>query len=133
MREALPDVDIFSLVPEGSSHFPFILVRRHFTGQYWRGDVRGFVNQFYLKVDAFTMDPDGDEEGAILIEAARVALHDAIGKEVPGAGHLIYVQHLYTRQAENWATGNGAVEYADLPTGVWRYEAIFRLQTRHRP
>ncbi len=50
---------------------------------------------------------------------------------MPGRGHLTRVQMTSApRRVTDWATATGPVQYADLPTGVWRYETQYRIGIR---
>lgn len=142
LREAIPDVPIYSTIPEGVDEIPYVLARKHFTQQWWAGDNRGFINDVWLKVETFTQDPGfvdattpgGDDQGSVLSEIVRKALRDSVGKVVPGVGHIAQFQVINdARRAADWTTATGPVQYADLPLGTWRYEAIYRLRTRHQP
>lgn len=96
------------------------------------GDVR-FVDSVLLQVNVFTQDPDADEEGAILSDAVRAVLYGAYRNQivVPERGHISYFHvRQPPKRAADWATATGPVQYADLPTGVMRYEAIYQLGIR---
>jgi hypothetical protein len=69
----------------------------------------------------------------MLAEAVRVALRDAWldHHSVPGRGHIVRVDMTSApRRVTDWATATGPVQYADLPTGVWRYETAYRIAIR---
>ncbi|OKI45111.1 hypothetical protein [Micromonospora sp. CB01531] len=131
LREGLPGVPVQSLIADDQT-FPLVLPRRvpHF-GE-WAADQR-FTDQADVIIHCFAQDPNGDEDAAILSEAVRVVLRDAWlnQKSVPGRGHLIRVDMTSApRRATDWATATGPVQYADLPTGVWRYETAYRIDIR---
>ncbi|MFJ1932620.1 hypothetical protein ACIOGZ_08070 [Kitasatospora sp. NPDC088160] len=131
LREGLPGVPVQTLI---SLHqqFPLVLVRRDPTWGEWQGDTR-FTDAARVVVHTFAPDPDGDEDAAILGEAVRVVLRDAWLKQqvYPRLGHIIRVDmNSAPRRAADWATATGPVQYADLPTGVTRYEAIYDIQIR---
>ena len=131
LREGLPGVTVQSLISIGQQ-FPMVLVRRAPHMGEWTGDPR-FVDSADVVVHTFAEDPDGDEDAAILAEAARVVLRDAwlANKAVPGRGHITRVEMTSApRRVADWATATGPVQYADLPTGVWRYESGYRIQIR---
>lgn len=131
LRERLPDVRVQSLI-DLDQKFPLILVRRTDSPGYWSGDAR-FVDDARIKIDTFCEDPNGDEDAALLAEAVRVALRDAWlePKVYPGLGHITYTEMVYAPvRTPDWATASGPVQYADLPSGVWRYETEFDVEIR---
>lgn len=132
LRAGLPDVPIFSYIPETALPF-FVLVRRLSGLGDWDGDQRGFVDEGRFAVHAFTQDPDGDWKGAVLSEAVRVVLRNAWLKHwsSPELGSVIRIQmHQEPSRVTDWATSAGPVQYADLPTGYWRYESTYSIQIR---
>lgn len=131
LRAGLPDVPVFSLIPEKPPEI-FILVRRAPGIGDWSGDPR-FTDTGRFDVHTYTGDPDGDWKGATLQEAIRVVLRNAwLGKfSSPELGSVIEIQMTSEpgRQTD-WATSAGPVQYADLPTGFWRYEATYAIHIR---
>ncbi|MFI5861812.1 hypothetical protein [Streptomyces sp. NPDC051546] len=131
LREGLPGVRVKSLV-DLHEEFPLVLVRRDPTWGEWQGDTR-FTDAARVVINCFVPDPNGDEEAAILSEAVRVVLRNAwLNQKVyPRRGHIIRVDmNSAPRRATDWATATGPVQYADLPTGVWRYESIYDVHIR---
>jgi len=131
LREGLPGVRVKSLV-DLHEQFPLVLVRRDPTWGQWQGDTR-FTDAARIVINTFAPDPNGDEDAAILGEAVRVVMRDAWLKQkvYPRLGHIIRVDlNSAPRRASDWATATGPVQYADLPTGVWRYESIYDVQIR---
>lgn len=131
IRESIPEVPVYSLIPDDAPPM-FILVRRMPGLGRWDGDPR-FVDSGRFYVHTFTTDPDGDEKGALLSEAVRVVLRNAWleHKGVPGRGYVISInmQSEPSRRSD-WATASGPVQFADLPTGMWRYEATYDILVR---
>ncbi|MFI2673901.1 hypothetical protein ACH5AU_30835 [Streptomyces albidoflavus] len=131
LRRRLPGVRVASLI-DANQQFPLVLVRRDPSFGAWQGDTR-FTDAARVSVHTFAEDPDGDEDAAILGEAARVALRDAwLAQEViPGRGHITRCDlNSPPRRVADWATATGPVQYAALPTGVWRYEAVYDIHIR---
>lgn len=131
LREGLPGVHVNSLIAK-TQKFPLVLARRLPQFGVWSGDPR-FTDAADVVVQTFAEDPDGDQDAALLAEAVRVVLRDAAIKQkvIPGKGHLKKVQMTSApRRATDWATATGPVQYADLPTGVWRYETQFFISIR---
>lgn len=131
LREGLPDVPVYSLIPEEAPP-AFVLARRlHGMGS-WDGDPR-FTDSGRFFVHTFTSDPDGDEKGALLSEAVRVVLRNAwlAHKNLPGLGSIISIKMLSEPSRKtDWATASGPVQFADLPTGFWRYESTYDIKIR---
>jgi hypothetical protein len=131
LRDKLPSMRVRSLI-EDTPSYPFLLVRRDPVFGGWTGDSR-FVDSAEIAVHAFCQDPNGDEDAARLSEAVRVLLYAAAREQkvYPGLGHIVSVEMTSApRRAPDWATATGPVQYADLPTGVWRYETKYRIEIR---
>lgn len=131
LRQQLPDVQCYSLIPEAPPAF-FIAARRVPVLGDWEGDER-FVDVASMSVECFAQDPDGDEKGAILSEAARVGLRNAwrANITIPNRGSLTRctMRSEPTRKSD-WATSTGPVQYADLPNAWIRYETTYDLIIR---
>ncbi|MFD6636768.1 hypothetical protein ACFWDN_13235 [Micromonospora chalcea] len=131
LRDGLPGVQVKSLISPRQT-FPLVLPRRMPQFGVWSGDPR-FTDAADVTIHTFAEDPDGDTDAALLGEAVRVVLRDAVKAQrvIPGKGHLIKAQMTSApRRATDWATATGPVQYADLPTGVWRYETQFFIAIR---
>jgi hypothetical protein len=131
LREGLPDVSVVSLIPqEVPEHF--VLVRRLQSLGDWHGDPR-FTDEGRFAIHTYTADPDGDYKGAILSEAVRVVLRNASlhGWRHPDLGSVIEIAMVSEpTRATDWSTSTGPVQYADLPTGYWRYQSSYTLSVR---
>lgn len=128
LRAALPEMQVNSLIALDQT-FPAVVVRRADSFGEWGGDDR-FTDSALLYVHTFCEDPDGDEDAALLAEAVRVVLRDAWLNQtvIEGRGHLTRVKMSGApRRAPDWASATGPVQYADLPTGVHRYETRFQI------
>lgn len=131
LRAGLPGISVQSLISK-SQTFPFVLVRRDPSWGTPGGDTR-FTDSARVAVNCLCQDPNGDEDAAILSEAVRIVLRESWlkPKVYPGLGHITRVDLASTpRRATDWATATGPVQYADLPTGVWRYESAYDIQIR---
>lgn len=131
LREGLPDVAIVSLIAEAPPEY-FVLVRRMAGMGIWRGDER-FTDSGRIAVHVFTSDPDGDEKGALLSEAVRVVFRNASRSNWrdPDLGSVIRIKMVSEPSRKtDWASATGPVQYADLPTGKWRYESAYEIRTR---
>lgn len=131
LREYMPGVVIRTLIPD-LDRVPFIQLRRNPGNGYWHGDPR-FVDHAKIQVNTFTKDPDGDTKGALWSEAVRVAFRK-IGEDCythPQLGSItrIKMENEPARKSD-WATATGPVQYADLPTGIWRYETTYSVRIR---
>lgn len=132
LRPGLAGIPVQTLINDNQA-FPLVLVRRGDNFGNWGGDLRGFMDDAELIIHAFAEDPDGDEDAAILAEAVRVVLRDAwlSNTVIPGRGHLTGMKMTSPpRRVSDWATSTGPVQYADLPTGVHRYEIRFEVAIR---
>ena len=130
LRDGMPEMQVKSLISKDQT-FPLVMARR-MPNLGDEGDTR-FTEIATIAVHAFVPDPNGDEDAAILSEACRVVLRDAWlnHKTFPGLGHIsTFEMTSAPRRVTDWATATGPVQFADLPTGTWRYEAIYRLEIR---
>lgn len=133
LREGLPDIPVYSLIPESVPEH-FVLVRRLAGLGDWDGDPR-FTDTGRFVIQAFTADPEGDYKGAVLSEAVRVVLRNASFSKWshPDLGSVIEIQMTSEpNRRTDWATASGPVQYADLPTGLWRYESTYSIHVRSR-
>lgn len=129
LRDGLPGIQVNTLIAQHQT-FPLVLIRRQPTFGQWDGDAR-FTDAARVAIYTFCEDPDGDEDAAILGETVRVILRDAVNVVVSGRGHLTRVQlNSSPRRVTDWATSTGPVQYADLPTGIYRYESLYDLDIR---
>lgn len=130
LREALPGARIYSEVP-ADDVFPYAVVRNAPTERFWNGDDR-FVDWATIFVHVFTENPDADRKAAIFSDAIRVALRDAWLNQTDSGHGYICAYRMTNRptRRSDWATAQGPVQYADLPTGTTRYEAMYALQIR---
>lgn len=131
LREGLPDVPVLTLIPETLT-YPMVHVRRMHSLGDWAGDPR-FTDSARFLIYTFTEDPNGDENGALLQEAVRVVLRNAWldHKNVAGLGSIIKIKLLSEPvRRPDFAPAQGPVQFADLPTGIWRYESNYSVAIR---
>src|SRR5881392_2279790 len=133
LRRGLPDTPAYSLIPEDPE--PHFVTARKVPGfGNWekQGDPR-FVDFARFVIMCFTRDPDGDLKGAQLSDAVRVVLRTAWLEHwsFDGLGSVIEIEMWQepSRRAD-WATSVGPIQYADLPTGYWRYETNYTIKVR---
>lgn len=97
---------------------------------------QAFTEAALIEVNTITEGLNADADGAELQEACRHALLLAQRRQlvVPGVGVINRIQSSTkaTRQSD-WATASGLVQYATLPSGAIRYEAIYKLLLRPDP
>ena len=129
LRQGLPGIDVQTLIADDQT-FPMVLVRTQADWGDWAGDPR-FIDAATISIQAFCQGLNGDVDASLLSEAVRVVLRDSVNKPMPDLGHLIKVQMMgHPRRVTDWATSAGPVQYADLPTGVWRYESTYQIAMR---
>lgn len=129
LRDRITTVPVKSLIQMDQS-FPSVVVHRGATWGDWNGDPR-FLDAAILDVFAFTDGDEADADGALLSEAVRVVLIEAINKVYPGKGHLTKVRMLTSPQnVPDWDTATGPVQFADLPVGVTRYQTVYAVEIR---
>ena len=135
-RDAMPDVKFRTMIPyEQQSLFEtgeFVLIRRAPELGYWLGH-ESLLDEGVLLVNVFTQGHDADTRGALISEAIRVTLRDSWRNQhyYPGIGCINFVRVLAapTRKTD-WQASTGPVQFADLPTGTYRYESQYRLRVR---
>lgn len=129
LRDRITTVPVKSLIEEDQT-FPAIVARRGGSWGDWDGDPR-FLDSGQIEVFAFTDGLEGDKEAAQLSDAVRVVLRDAVNKVFPGLGYLTKVNLISApKMVPDWDTAVGPVQYADLPTGVTRYESVYAVEIR---
>jgi len=129
LRDGLPDTAVQTLI-NGKQTFPFVMLRSTGSWGTWQGDER-FIDSSTIEVHAFCKGINADADANLLSEAVRVILRDSRNKVVPDKGHLISVEMLdRPSRSPDWATSVGPVQYADLPTGVERWETTYRVTIR---
>lgn len=124
-------VETVATIPQAVT-FPMVLVRR-LPGHLEFGSDHLYIEGGLISVHTFTEGLDGDQDGARLQEAVRVVLRNAWLNRVvvEGVGHLIGIRRVNEpHRVPDWATSTGPVQYADLPTGTWRYESSFAFGLR---
>lgn len=129
LRPRLPGVSVQTLVNDDQT-FPFVLVRTNGDWGSWSGDPR-FIDTAQLNIQVYCDGLNADSDAALLSEAVRVILSDAVNMVVPGYGYLTKADlSQRPRRVADWASSTGPVQYADLPTGVYRYESIYEIAVR---
>jgi len=131
LRDGLPEaIHVNSLVADGQE-WPLVLVRRGLDWGFWAGDPRGFIDSGTLAISVFCDGLEADSDAAYLSEAVRVILHRSVNKVVSGLGYLTEVDlDNAPHRVTDWASATGPVQFADLPTGVMRYETTYSLGIR---
>lgn len=130
LRDKITTIPVQSQINDDQV-FPAIVIHRgDVIGEWWGGDPR-FVDHARLDVFCFTEGPDADRDGSLLAEAIRVVMRDSVNIVVPGLGHITRVEMTSPpRNAADWDTATGPVQYADLPAEVVRYSTTFALEVR---
>lgn len=127
LRKYLPDVPAFSLIPRDLGDMGvFLLVRRITPTGFWSGH-DSLADEASLRVMGYVKGIEADRDGALLLEAVRVAFRTCHVEQhvFPGVGSLarVWMEQEPVRRAD-WDTSAGPVQYADLPAGWQRYEMI---------
>lgn len=130
LRAGLPDaIHVNSLIADDQT-FPLVLVRRTPDWGWWEGDER-FIDQGQITIHAYAYGVEADSDAAFLSEAVRNVLRVSKNVVVPELGHISHIEMIGSpHRASDWATSSGPVQYADLPTGVVRYESVYKLTLR---
>jgi hypothetical protein len=130
LRERITTIPVQSQIYDDQT-FPAIVIHRgDLMGEWWGGDPR-FIDHARLDVFCFVDGLDADEDGMLLSEAVRNALRGSVNKVVPGLGYLTEVTMTNPpRNAADWDTATGPVQYADLPAEVVRYATTYALSVR---
>lgn len=130
LRRRITSVPVQSQIYDDQT-FPAIVIHKgDMIGEWWGGDPR-FLDTAKLDVFCFTSGLNGDEEGALLSEAVRVALRSCVNEVIPELGYLTAVTMTSPpRNAADWDTATGPVQYADLPSEVVRYATTYTLSIR---
>jgi hypothetical protein len=131
LKDGLPGINVQTLI-EIDQTFPLVLPRRMASYGGGTADPR-FTDSASVAVYVFVSDPNGDEDAGILSEVVRVLLRNAWldHRVIPGRGHITHIEmSAPPHRVTDWATASGPVQYADLPSGVWRYETRYLVESR---
>lgn len=129
-------VHVGSLLPDDfTNKLPFVLVRLDTrTGN--RGDVTKdtrFMKAFGVSIQTFTVGLDAESDGYDLQESCRLALMWAwrTQRVYSGLGHISsFIRLDNAARVSDYATSTGVVQYASLPKGAVRHEAIYQMIMR---
>jgi hypothetical protein len=114
---------------------PFVIVRRERrsgTASVDATDDR-YILPAIVSVNTITSGPDADQLGEELQEACRIAIREAQQNQtyIEGCGSISAITNaIEPSRVADWATSTGVVQYASLPKGWTRYEAVYRLLIR---
>lgn len=131
LKEKFPDLDSHVKITT-KPRLPFVLVRRLDGMGDWAGDPRGFYDTARIALHVYADDPDGDVKGALISEAIRAEFFDAWQNHYTCPFGTVVKLKLTSEPSRrsDWATSSGPVQYADLPTGAWRYEGHYEMVVR---
>lgn len=131
-KRGLPDLDFRLTLPE-KLPLPIVTANRFARGSAgWSGDPR-FIDNGAFRVNVFTDGLNAEIEGQFIAEAIRVMLYQAHTERwhFPGLGSILKIELMVEpNNQSDWATSTGIVQYADLPKGVARTEAIYDMTIR---
>lgn len=114
---------------------PVVMVRRERRSGAvgMRGYDERHLQASIISINTITSGVDADELCEELQEACRLAIRQAQLDQtvIPGAGHISRIESsIMPSRVSDWATSTGVVQYAALPKGWVRYEAIYLLMLR---
>lgn len=92
-----------------------------------------WVRSAMIELNTVASGVDRDKINAQLQEACRHALYEAWYAQIdyPGIGVINKISNSnFARPESDWATSSHAVQYAKLPNGASRYEAMYRILVR---
>jgi len=92
-----------------------------------------YMHPALISVSTITSGVDADEIGEELQEAVRICLRQAQLEQrvVPNGGSIVRITNASLPvRVSDYATSTGIVQYASLPSGWVRYEAIYRIIIR---
>lgn len=93
----------------------------------------GHTRVALLELNTLTEGADAEADGHDLQEACRKLIVEAQLNqvEVPGVGSINRITNTIIGSAvSDWQTSTGVVQYANLPAGAQRFEAVYRLLLR---
>lgn len=131
LRDRLHGISVQTLIRPGQT-FPFTLLRRDPQFGSWSGDPR-FIDSARLAIHNFVSGPNGDQEAGNLSHFVFQVLHEEARKRrvIPGLGYLLSARlHSAPRRVADWATAEGPVQYAELPSEALRNEVVIDVSVR---
>lgn len=97
-----------------------------------------FARASVVSISVFCNGPTGnglnaDKQASQLAESCTLAMRTAVSEQwvIPRAGHLSVIDNSTPfMRAQDWQTSTSVVQYASLPDGTVRYEAVYRILFR---
>lgn len=128
LRDVIPELHFTSLIDQDCPT-PFVLVRGVVSPGRFGVDER-FQHEVFFTCESFTSGLDGDRDGGVILNAVVRRLYEAALRNTPvydGLGWLNEVELISApARKSDWATSEGPVQYADLPSDYVRYICTFR-------
>lgn len=118
-----------------SDKMPFMLVRadRRTGRESAVSKDERFMRTSLLSVEVFTSGLNAEQQGYQIEESAQLALFHAWRNQiaVPQAGSIAAItSSTDIARVSDYATSTGVVQYASLPKGAVRHEAVYQLLIR---
>ena len=140
LREWFKDTDyglhIATLMPNDfDGRLPFVLVRSNQrTGNEGvRSADERFMRTVSIGIETITTGLNAENDGYELQESCRLALLWAQREQltIPGVGSIAsFIRSNDISRVSDYATSTGVVQYASLPKGAVRHEAIYQMMMR---
>lgn len=131
-----PHIKVGTLIPQDMSEaMPFVLVRTDRRTGRESGVSRDerFLRTARIGVEVFTSGLDAEATGYDIEESAQLAIFHAHRNQivVPGVGSISAItSSTNIARVSDYATSTGVVQYASLPKGAVRHEAVYQFLVR---
>jgi hypothetical protein len=142
LEDQIPGLKVRTLIEDDTFTCPYVLLHSG-TGAFLNdnfastlgggeGDIR-FHRRFLADIQTWTDGADSEQKAWALHELIRLSLWNAFDNQTvyPGVGHLArFKTSSPAHKTPDWATATGVNQYANLPKGMVRYQAMYSVSMR---
>lgn len=135
LEEDIPGLTVSTIIQDDFPT-PYVMCRSD-TGS-WDSDTAGsadrrFMRRFTADIQTWVDGTEADTRNGWLQEIVYLRLYTAWSRQiiVPGVGHIAKLRvSSPAHEVPDWATSTGVNQYAQLPKGMLRYQAKYRVWVR---
>jgi hypothetical protein len=136
LEDEIPGLKVRTMIEDDTFTTPYVMV--HAGSGAWVSD--SFANadnrlwrRFLADVQVWTSGRDAEEKAWLLHELVRRKIQHSFDSQTvyPGLGHLAgFRTNSPAHKTPDWATATGVNQYANLPKGMVRYQAMYGMAMR---
>ncbi len=136
LEDELPGLKVRTIIEDDLFTCPYVMIHAG-TGSWVSDSFANADNRFWRRVLAdvqvWTDGPDAEEKAWYLHELVRRKIQRAFDMQTvyPGLGHVAgFRTNSPAHKTPDWATATGVNQYANLPKGMVRYQAMYGMAMR---